>query len=161
MVVIPLIGSDLVARVDDCDAHLAAYKWYPCPKPRGMYARRNTYVGKKHSTVSLHREVLGVPPGVQVDHKDGDGLNCQRHNLRSATHGQNMANRRATLGSKSKYKGVYRRPNGRWQASIRVNHVAFCLGTFSSEEEAARAYDLEAVLRFGEFARLNCPGEGK
>ena len=82
-----------------------------------------------------------------MDHENGNGLDNRRENLRLATHSQNQRNRRRTRDKV--YKGT-RRNGKKWVAHI-------VLGTFASEEEAARAYDHAATLLYGEFARLNFP----
>jgi len=91
---------------------------------------------------SLHRFVLGInDPSVYIDHKDGNGLNNCRSNLRIATNAQNQQNKRPR-GS-SKYLGVSLRDNGMWRAGITVNKKQVYLGYFDTEEEAHNAY-LEA-----------------
>lgn len=102
----------------------------------------------------LHRFILGITdPAVEVDHEDGNGLNCQRYNLRVCTTQQNRQskNRHGLSG----LKGVsFHKPTGKWRARIFLGKE-FSLGLFSDPLEAACAYDMAAVKCFGEFALCN------
>jgi hypothetical protein len=104
--------------------------------------------------------IAGVPDGVQVDHRDGDGLNNARSNLRPATPAEQQHNRRKQAG-KYPYKGIKRyRQSERWEAEITAGGRVRYLGRFDTPEQAARAYDAAAVAFFGEFARPNFLPEG-
>lgn len=108
--------------------------------------------------VSVHRHILGEPIGFVVDHKDNDGLNCQRENLRVATRSQNNANRKLESRNKSGYKGVsWSKSNGGWVSCIVSKNKQIYLGTFSDPIDAAKAYDRKAIEIFGVFARVNFP----
>ena len=113
----------------------------------------------------MHRVIADANSGQEVDHRDGDGLNNRRSNLRIATKSQNGGNRRKNRGCVTRFKGVRYDRSIRtaakisWQAVIQVNKRRFFLGCFATEEEAALAYDRAAVEHFGEFAKLNFPLE--
>lgn len=93
---------------------------------------------------------------LQVDHRNGNGLDNRRRNLRPATSRQNAWNRGPQSNNVVGLKGVTRiTKTGRYRASIRVNGRQRHLGCFATAEEAARAYDKAARFHFGEFARLN------
>lgn len=105
----------------------------------------------------MHRLIMDAKEGEQVDHKDGNGLNNTKANLRIATELQNSFNKRKTRG-KSQYKGVCRDKNDiRWTASIRLKGRLNHIGNFINERMAAAAYNFHARSKFGEFAWLN-PG---
>ncbi len=96
-----------------------------------------------------------------VDHKDGNGLNNQRNNLRIATRGQNGSNRRPKGGS-SGYIGVSmlvirsgKNTYQYWRASIQKGGVKEYLGLFKNKVDAAKAYDKRAIELHGEFANPN------
>jgi hypothetical protein len=104
--------------------------------------------------VYMHRSVLRAPKGKLVDHRDMDGLNNLRSNLRIATQSENQRNRRSSPHT-SRYKGVSIYRGNRWRAKIVLNGHQTHVGHFVDEVEAARAYDKKARELFGEFARTN------
>jgi hypothetical protein len=158
MTIIPLTKNK-IATVDDYDyPELSQNKWSArqSKKDGKWYAVRRS----KGRMIYMHRQIMKTPPELQVDHKDGNGLNCQRYNMRNCTHIQNSWNKQKTKGA-SIFKGVsWAKRNKKWSAYIAPSGKSICIGHFNSEEEAAKAYDREAVLRFGEFAYLNFPLAG-
>lgn len=141
-----------VALIDDEDLPLVAgRKWYALKVDKTFYAASWTRLSEGPKKLLLmHRVILGASGGKLIDHRDRNGLNNLRANLRPCTAGQNNVNR-PPRGKKSKYKGITALVSGRWQASISERY----LGTFTLEEDAARAYDAAAKSLHGEFAYLN------
>jgi len=140
-----------VTHVDDEDYDmLMHFTWHvitPSGKPYayGRVFGEDTY---------MHRFLMGEPKGIEIDHRDHDGLNNRRRNLRFAAHHQNLSYRGCNSNNTSGFKGVHKHDSGLWKATI------WCLGSAHSvysktREEAARHYNKMAVKYHGEFALLN------
>ena len=159
------IARGRVALVDDEDYELVSQRtWHvveqirrPGRRPAGPYARTGIYhpADRRTTTLAMHVLITGIRTG--IDHVNGDGLDNQRHNLRPAGQSLNTANMRPyAVSTSSRFKGVRRHKEGKWEARIRVGRPIY-LGLFSDEEDAARAYDAAAIAAWGEFARPNFP----
>lgn len=145
-----------VALVDDEDyAVLVLHKWHAVwhPGRRMFYASRGAL--QRGSRILMHREITSAPPASPVDHRDHNGLNNQRENLRICTSTQNNANKRKARSAKgSRYKGVSRHKT-RFKAQCGPRSTNRHVGVFDTEEEAALAYNEAAKRIYGEFAWLN------
>lgn len=147
------LSQGKVALVDDADyGQVSGFKWTALNSNGRWYAYRKE--GKR--TVYLHRFLLQTEQ--YVDHRNHDGLDNQRENLRSSSPTQNQANRRKSLHTSSRFKGVaWFKRSKCWQVHIQIAGRQTFLGNFKIEEEAARAYDRAAREKFGEFALTNFP----
>lgn len=151
---IPLAGG-LIALVDEADYErvVAAGTWCATRQATVNYAQRSVYRNGARTSQMLHTFITGWP---MVDHKNGDGLDNRRENLRQSTPTLNMANRRRPRTNTSGFKGVdWIEDRKKWRARIRLNGRNRHLGYFLSAEAAADAYDAAAVAQWGEFALLN------
>ncbi len=158
---IPL-SQGKVSLVDDADYDfLMQWKWYAAKSPvknrADYYAIRKECSAGKQIQYKMHRVIMQETNSkIFIDHKDWNGLNNQRVNLRSSTRGQNAANGFRSDGQVL-YRGVCRYRRG-YYAQITKNGKRKVLGYFDSAELAAVRYDQEAILLHGEFANLNFPG---
>jgi hypothetical protein len=151
-----------VALVDDSDyEYLNQWKWCASKARRTYYAFRRMEKDGKITVGTMHQFLMNQSKGLQVDHIDDNGLNNQRGNLRVCTNQENHMKtqiQRTAKGNKksSNYKGVSSIAGaGKWRARIHLNGNEKYLGRFSSERDAAVAYNDAANKLFGEYARLN------
>lgn len=149
-----------VALVDEVDYArvVAAGRWNIRPHGKTIYAQRGIALPDgRRSTQQMHQFITGA---IGIDHRNGDGLDNRRSNLRVGTQAQNCANTRIRSNNKSGFKGVsWKKGCDAWVAQIRRDNKSYHLGLFSDREEAARAYDAAAIEFFGEYARINFPEE--
>lgn len=154
------LTQDKFAVVDDVDySFLIQWRWY---FDTG-YAKRNSQksdrlVKRKH--IFMHRVILSHKLGhsdfQHTDHKNQNGLDNRRGNLRPASCLQNQRNSKAQRGRSSKFKGVcWRKDSKKWQAKIKFEGHLKHLGLFTDEIEAAKVYNEASLKHFGEFACLN------
>ena len=119
-----------VALVDDADFEaLSKFKWHAMRSGKKWRAVRTVKVGSKWGRkIGMHVQIMGFP-GVQVDHRNRNGLDNQRHNLRRATHQQQMANSDRVY--RHGFRGVrphYNPRCNRFEAWITVNRKSVDLG---------------------------------
>jgi hypothetical protein len=146
-----------VALVDDEDFDfLSKWKW---KQDRFGYVTRSVYRGvengvKKYGTVKMHKLILPNIP--YLDHKDGNGANNQKSNLRACTHAENMRNVKKRVDCTTGFTGVRKGPYS-YHARVQLNGRQIHVGCYDNAEAAAKARDQAATLLHGEFARLNFP----
>ena len=149
------------ALVDPGDFYwLNNFDWLTKKNNKSFYAIRLDNDNSKWPTlVYMHREIMNFPKGLLVDHRNRDGLDNQRSNLRIATHCQNRCNANLNKAAcSSQYRGVHwAKKAKRWRAHLESQGKRIELGHFDSEIAAARAYDAAAKKYHGEFAMLNFP----
>ena len=85
-----------VALVDDEDYEkVNKFRWRLKSDSCNNYAYAVNYKeipGADSKFVSLHRFIMNFPKEMIVDHKDHDGLNCQKLNMRVCSVDSNMRN---------------------------------------------------------------------
>lgn len=119
----------------------------------GFYAKTNLRSpGGRRLTLAMHCLINNTPDGFDTDHRDGDGLNNRRANLRTATRAENARNRGMLAHNTSGIKGVYWHQK-KWVARLTYNNRLIHLGRFGTREAAAEAYRRAAERYHGEWRR--------
>ena len=127
-----------------------------CLDPTTGYVRIRIR-GKKyaaHRLAILYITGQAVPADLTVDHINGDRADNRFENLRTCTNAENSRNTKPHKDNPTGFKGIQER-KGKWRAILGLNYKKVHLGSFSSKEAAAAAYDLAAVHHFENFARPN------
>ena len=125
-----------------------------------------TLYSKTACSKNVHRVVanafiLNIANKPEVNHKDGNGFNNRRSNLRTCNQTQNLGNSKIPKTNKTGYKGVYTTENSQkprtcpFMSKIQFQKKHIHIGYYMTAEEAARAYDQKAKELFGEFAKTN------
>lgn len=149
------------ALVDDED-----FKWLNNHQWSTKKGVNTFYVQRRHKNkmILMHRIVIQkyekryLEDWEAIDHKDHNGLNNQKNNLRICTRSQNEMNKEKQKDCSSQYKGVcWDQNKQKWRTRIQIDKKRKHLGFFDSEIEAAHYYDFFAIQYFKEFKYINFP----
>lgn len=151
-------GQKIVLVDDEDFEFLNQWNWHLKPARNTFYATRQQFDGHSNfKHVKMHRLILGLNDSkIKGDHKDRNGLNNQRANLRICNPSENNCNQKSHKGSTSKYRGVsWCTERKKWVAHIQKEKKLVHIGRFFTEKEAALAYNNMAKELHGDFANLN------
>ena len=148
--------------VDDEDFNeLIQYKWHLKVVKKKWSISYYAVANYDQKQIYMHRLIMALHgydiENKLIDHKDQNGLNNQKENLRICNLSENAQNaRKPKHGKTSKYKGVsVRKSTNKYHSYIMLNQKRIHIGYFTNEIDAAIAYNKKAIELFGEFACLN------
>ncbi len=148
-------GTSTIVDDDDFD-ELIKYKW--CCNGSNYATRSKKMADGRWKMVYMHRELMGNPDGMEIDHINGNRLDNRKCNLRICSSRENMVHIIRKPMSNSGFFGVSKYKNSdKWVARIRTPYGRIYLGSFESPKQAAMAYDECSMKINGEFATLNFP----
>lgn len=133
------------AIVDDVDyARVVSIKWHvrKSPTTQVCYAANNSGRGGQSKDIYMHRFIIGAHKDQTVDHKDRNGLNNTRSNLRvSKGRLVNSLNAKLSCSNTSGFRGAsWHCGMKKWRARIKLNGKEKIIGWFDSAKEAGRAF---------------------
>jgi hypothetical protein len=161
---IPL-SQGKVTVIDDVDAPIICpHTWHAVCHKSMLYEVWYAIARIDGHNVYMHRLIMGASTDLTVDHKDLDGLNNRRSNLRFATRSEQIGNTRPRVkrsSNASKYKGVFwhtgkgrnGKITGRWRAELELPGRKRIIRYAKTEEEALQLRVEMEKLYYGEFAR--------
>lgn len=131
--------SYLVAIDSEDVGKVTGYRWKLVHNKDTAYAVSIRRLAGIYISTYLHRLIVGVTEStLDVDHRDHDGLNNRKSNLRLTTRAVNNFNRRGpNSNNTSGYRGVtLDKVSGLYLAQINLKGRHLSLGKFVSKEDA-------------------------
>lgn len=156
------ISNGRVTFVDDEDYRiLSRLAWQSC---NGRHVSHIYRDGGRTKTILMHHMIvawmgLKIPPGHEVDHKNRDGFDNQRDNLRVVTQSINGLNKNPPVTNTSGITGVnWDEMRGKWKVRIMVREQSIYLGRFSRFDDAVAARIAAERRYVGHEFTSNQPG---
>jgi hypothetical protein len=148
-------GKVAIIDAEDAD-RVCAHLWNAYISQTGIWYAKNGSTPRDY----LHRFILDAPAGSIVDHRNGDGLDCRKSNMRLADKRINSLNCKRRPHNKSGFRGVYwEKRRGTWRVVAKPFGKQIHVGEFHDVIEAARAYDAYMRSTVGDLTRYNFPQE--
>jgi hypothetical protein len=150
---IPLTqGRNAIVDKDDFE-FISQFNWLANKPPRSK-----TFYATRKGGILMHRVITNCPKNLQVDHKNCDGLDNRKENLRYATQSQNLQNKPKKQRASTPFYGVHKISYST-RAGIKILYMAQAnvggkqkyLGCRKTPEEAAQLHDTYV----NGFARAN------
>jgi len=145
------LGHQIIIVDDEDYELLSKHSWSLQKSHNTIYAKACI----NWKTVFMHRILMDAKSGECVDHKNFNGLDNRRCNLRKCDYSQNSANRRSKNPEGIKGVSIWSEKYPYIRAKIKVKGTTHYLGRFTTYREAAIAYNEAAIKYFGEFSYQN------
>jgi hypothetical protein len=155
MVIRSVNGYNIIVD-DDCDKSIFDCTWYITAHGYARCMQEN-----KTGYHFLHHMIMGFRTSevMTIDHINMNKLDNRKCNLRHVSKSLNQVNRDKRSGNyKSTFKGVSSLGKY-WRAYININKKRHELGSYASEVDAARAYNLFVIKNIGNNYALNRTGD--
>lgn len=134
--------------IDDCDLEkVNKYKW--------RFHLDGYAIRSKRPQILMHRFILNPPKNMDIDHKNMNGLDNRRINIRIATRSQNKLNMNKRIDNTSGHKGIsWDKKNKKWLAYTKINGKFLNFGRFSDKQIAIHIYENNVSLLHGDYLRI-------
>jgi hypothetical protein len=144
-----------IIYIDDEDYNkIKKYVWFIKKLRSNYYAWSSIRINGKSKTIQMHQIIMGNVKNKIIDHKNMNGIDNRKCNLRFCTYSENRMNTQARKDNKSGLKGVSFFKNiNRWIARIMITDKSIYLGCYKTAKKAHLAYCEAAKKYHGEFAR--------
>jgi hypothetical protein len=154
------IADSIQIQIDREDlSKVQSCKWYAIQKNGALWFVTYT---KSRRQISLARLIMNCPSAGYAVLKDPNRIfDYRKSNIVVCSHKERIRRSPKKKPGTSKYRGVSRSRRGQWRAAIQCNGKSYNLGDWSTEEEAAAAYNKASKFYFGEFGFQNAIADDK
>lgn len=153
-------GEYTIIDTEDYDK-VKDFCWFKVVGDKGdTYVEARTKGQFDRTLIKLHQVLCPCKKGLVPDHKNGNGLDNRKGNLRSITQRQNVLNSAIRSDNTSGHTGVgYNKEIQKWTAVISIDKKVRYLGSYVNKEDAIKVRREAEELYYGEYSRRKSRGE--